>query len=84
MGWFDEQIRARKTYDDVVFEESFLEIAGAILGHRVTSALEDEALQTRNALERILKYYHIRIREVPDSIKRVNEQLEYLLRPHGS
>lgn len=83
MGWFDEQIKARKKYDDIVFEESFLEIAGAVLGRQITSALEDEALQTRNALERILKYYRIRIQEIPDNIKSVNEQLEYLLRPHG-
>lgn len=83
MGWFDEQIKARKKYDDIVFEESFLKIAGAVLGRQITSALEDETLQTRNALERILKYYHIRIQDIPENIKSVNEQLEYFMRPHG-
>lgn len=83
MGWFDEQIRARKKYDDAVFEESFMKIAGAVLGRQMTSALEDESLQTRGAIERILKYYRVPIQDVPDNIKSVNEQLEYLLRPHG-
>ena len=83
MGWFDEQIEARKKYDDDVFEESFLKIAGAVLGRQITSALEDESLRMRSAMDRILRYYHVRAGEVPDSIKSVNEQLEYLLRPHG-
>jgi NHLM bacteriocin system ABC transporter ATP-binding protein len=83
MGWFDEQVRERKEHDSVVFEESFLKIAGAILGQNMSRALEDESIQTRNAIEQILKYYHIRPQEVPAQIKDRNEQLEYLLRPHG-
>ena len=83
MLWFDEQIKARKQNDDDMFEESFLRIAGAILGRQISSALEDEAFQMRSAMERILRFYHIRPTEVPENIKSVNEQLEYLLRPHG-
>ena len=30
-----------------------------------------------------MKYYHVKSREVPDSIKDVNEQLEFLMRPYG-
>ena len=83
MLWFDEQIKARKQNDDDMFEESFLRIAGAILGRQISSALEDEAFQMRSAMERILRFYHIQPTEVPENIKSVNEQLEYLLRPHG-
>ena len=83
MLWFDEQIKARKQNDDEIFEESFLRIAGAVLGRQISSALEDEAFQMRSAMERILRFYHIQPTEVPESIKSVNEQLEYLLRPHG-
>ena len=84
MGWFDEQIKTRINSDENIFEESFLEIASAVLGRKISSVLEDETLQMRSAMDRILRFYHIRPgEEVPDSIKSVNERLEYLLRPHG-
>ena len=83
MGWFEEQIEARKKYDDDIFEESFLKIANAVLGRKISSALENEELQMRSAMERILKFYHVKAGEVPDNVTSVNEQLEYFLRPHG-
>lgn len=83
MGWFDEQIRIRKEYDNHVFEDSFIKIAGAVLGQKMSLSLENDSIKARDAIERILKYYHIKPQELPDSIKDVNEQLEYLLRPHG-
>ena len=32
MGWFDEQIRLRKLNDEVLLEESFLDMAGSVMG----------------------------------------------------
>ncbi len=83
MGWFDEQIRQRKQSDDDVFSDSFISIAQAVMGKRLTAAWNDNREQTKNEIDRILKYYHVKSRDVPDDIKDVNEQLEYLLRPHG-
>jgi len=83
MGWFDEQIKQRKQSDNDVFADSFVNIAGAVMGNRVTAALNDSRTLTKNAFDEILKYYHVKTREIPDSIKDKNEQLEYLLRPHG-
>ena len=34
-------------------------------------------------MDEILRYYHVKSREVPESITDMNEQLEYLLRPYG-
>ena len=81
MGWFDEQIRERREQDQRAFEESFASIAGAVLGRPVVT--EDEGRQAKSAIEEILKYYHAKSREVPDSVKDFNEQLEFLLRPYG-
>ena len=81
MGWFDEQIRERREQDQRAFEESFASIAGAVLGRPVVT--EDEGRQAKSAIEEILKYYHAKGREVPDSVKDFNEQLEFLLRPYG-
>ena len=83
MGWFDEQIKQRKQSDSDVFADSFVNIAGAVMGSRVSAALNDSRTLTKNAFDEILKYYHVKTREIPDNIKDKNEQLEYLLRPHG-
>lgn len=83
MGWFDEQIKQRKQNDDDVFADSFVNIAGAVMGSRVSTALNDERQIAKYAFDEILKFYHVKTREIPDSIKDRNEQLEYLLRPHG-
>lgn len=83
MGWFDEQIKQRKRNDDDVFADSFVNIAGAVMGSRVSAALNDERQIAKNAFDEILKFYHVKTCEIPDSIRDRNEQLEYLLRPHG-
>ncbi|MCD8337096.1 MAG: NHLP bacteriocin export ABC transporter permease/ATPase subunit [Lachnospiraceae bacterium] len=83
MGWFDEQIRQRKLSDEEMFAESFANVAGAVMGRKASGALRDERRLTRDSLDEILKFYHVKGREVPDSIKDVSEQLEYLMRPYG-
>ncbi len=83
MSWFDEQIRQRKEADLAAFEESFQEISGAIMGQRMSQALNDDRRVTTDAIGDILKYYHVKPKEVPDSIKDTNEVLEYLMRPFG-
>ncbi len=83
MGWFDEQIKQRKQSDQDVFADAFINIAGAVMGSRVSTALNDERQQMKNAFDEILRFYHINTKEIPDNITDRNEQLEYLLRPHG-
>ena len=83
MGWFDEQIKQRKQNDQDVFADAFINIAGAVMGSHVSAALNDERQQTKNAFDEILRFYHINAKEIPDNITDRNEQLEYLLRPHG-
>lgn len=83
MGWFDEQIRERMQSDQEVLEDSFLQIAAAVLGKGMASQMADEHLIAREALDDVLKYYHYKPVEVPDHIRDVNEQLDYVLRPLG-
>lgn len=83
MGWFDEQIRQRIQYDDDAFSDAFAGMASAVMGKKLARAFMDQRVQTKNAIEEILKFYHVKIEEVPDSITDLNEQLEYLMRPAG-
>ena len=83
MGWFDEQIKDRMRADNEVFEDSFIRAAGVIMGRKLSAAMNDQRQAATDAIGEILKYYHIRPQEVPDSITDMNDTLEFLLRPHG-
>ncbi len=83
MGWFDEQIRERIRRDDDAFSDAFAEMAGVVMGGRLSRALSDNRVQAQNAIGQILKYYHIKPAELPDGIKDINDQLDYLMRPSG-
>ena len=75
MGWFDEQIRQRKENDQDVFEESILRMASAVIGSQKAGLLRDERIITKEAIDDILKYYHYKPAEIPDSVKDPDEQL---------
>ena len=83
MGWFDEQIKDRMRADNEVFEDSFIRAAGVIMGSRLSAAMNDQRQAATDAIGEILKCYHIKPREVPDTITDMNDTLEFLLRPHG-
>ena len=83
MGWFDEQLKQRKKNDEDLFSEAFVGIADAVLGSKMSAAFVSDEAKAQGAIEEILKYYHVKPREVPDSIKGLNDRLEYLLRPYG-
>ena len=60
MGWFDEQIKQRKQSDNDMFQESFLNMADAILGSRTASAFGSDETKADDAIHTILKYYGVK------------------------
>ena len=87
MGWFDEQIRERKRQDNERFADAMDEISAIITREKIELSC-DEGETTKQesitrAIGRVLCYYHIKPKEVPDDIKNLQEQLEYLCRPYG-
>ena len=83
MGWFDEQIRQRKLSDQEVFEESMIRMASVVLGKQRAGRLEDEHVVSKEAIDDILRHFRFKPSEIPDTVKGMDEQLEYCLRPHG-
>lgn len=83
MGLFDEQIKQRKENDERLFSDSFVNLADAVMGGKISSALNDDRKITKDAIDEILKYYHLKSRELPDEVSDMNEQLEYMMRPCG-
>ena len=83
MGWFTEQIKQRAENDQNVLEDSFFRMATVVMDKWDANRLEDERLIVREAIDDILKFYHQKPVEIPENIKDVNDQLEYVLRPTG-
>ena len=83
MGWFDEQIKQRMQNDDDAFQDAFAQMAGAVMGQRVSAALRDGGQAAKDAIHEILRYYGVKPQELPDNLRDLNEQLEYLMRPSG-
>ena len=83
MGWFENQIQDRREADQQLLEESFLRIAGVVMGERDAQRIGDARIITKSAIDEILKYYHYKPSELPESITDPDEQLDYCLRPHG-
>lgn len=83
MGLFDEQISTRKLNDEAEFENAFLNIAGTVVGQKLTAAYKDDNRIAKDAIDEILKFYHIDPVEIPKNVSDIDSQLEYVLRPHG-
>ena len=85
MGWFTEQIQERKEQDQKTFSESVESIAKAVLGEKNAEALDsgNPDRDRRDAMEAVLRYFKLKPRPVPDSVKDFDEQLEYCMRPYG-
>ena len=82
MNWFDEQIRQRKKEDDQIFRDSLKQAVGTVQGKRRLESGDDFS-RTAGALERILKFYHMKYQEPPRTIRSLEEGLDYILHPQG-
>ena len=83
MGWFDEQIRQREENDQNILEESFFRMASVVMDKWTADRMEDKRLIASEVIGRVLKYYHQKPVDIPETIRDVDEQLEYALRPAG-
>ncbi len=83
MGWFNNQIEERREADQQLLEDSFVRIAGIVMGQRSAERISDERIITQNAMDEILKYYHFRSVEIPAGMKNAEDQLDYCLRSYG-
>ena len=83
MGWFEEQINERREADLEALKDSFQKIAGVVLGQRIAQRLNDDRIVTKQAIDEVLKFYHLKPVEVPESLDTADEQMDYCLRRYG-
>lgn len=82
MGWFDEQIKQRKSRDDEEFSEVMAQLSDTVTGQK--SATEaDQNAKTRRSIDIILRYYHCKPKEIPERMTDLNRQLEFACQPYG-
>ena len=74
---------ASRNAEQQLLEDSFVKIAGIVMGRKSAEKLSDERIITKNAIDEILKYYHFKPVDIPESIEKPSEQLKYCLRPYG-
>ena len=55
MSWFEEQLRFREQSDNADFADAIESIAGAVMGKRLTEALDSKEI-AGSAIEEILKF----------------------------
>ncbi|MDR0987320.1 MAG: ATP-binding cassette domain-containing protein [Ruminococcus sp.] len=76
MGLYDEQIKHRIKSDNDSFTRSFAVLAGSVMGN--IPLLETEAaIHAKNAIEEIVKYYHILLPEIQIEDDDIDTQLRY-------
>ena len=83
MGFFENQIEYSRKKDEEVLSEAYINIAGAIVGHKIQQSWQDESFAAQTALEDICKYYRIKQVEIPKTIKELPAQLDYVFQPRG-
>ena len=83
MSWFESQIQKRRSSDQQMLEDSFVRIAGVVLGEREAEKFNDDRIVTKNAIDEILKYYHVMPLEIPEELNDMEKQLDYCLRYYG-
>ena len=83
MGHFENQIEERREAEQQLLEDSFVKIAGIVLGHRTAEKMSDERIITKGAIDEILKYFHYKPVDIPESISKPLEQLDYCMRCYG-
>jgi len=83
MGWFEDQVKERRTAEQRELEDSFEKIAGVVLGRMTAGRLNDKRIVASNVIEEVLKYYGYKPVDYPNSVKAGEEQLDYALRHYG-
>ena len=83
MGWFSEQIRQKTESDRKIVEDSFFNLAGAVLGRQDAAHLNDQRLMAGDALNDVLKTYHLGPVAIPDGIQDVMKDVDVLLSATG-
>lgn len=69
--------------DEEALSETYINIAGAVMGRKIQQAWQDESYAVKSALEDVCKFYHIKAGEIPSNMTDPVDQMDYVFQPHG-
>ncbi len=78
-----EQIQLRDELDNNVFSDALFDMASTVMGNRLRESMDRDRLKAEEAIEDVLKFYHIKPTKGVDIPDDVDDLLEYQLHPHG-
>ena len=84
MSWFNEQIKQRAESDQQILEDSFFRMARAVMDKWDAERLEDDQLNTGEAINDILRYFRKKpVEDNSEDNPDMGKRLETTLRPTG-
>lgn len=83
MSWFEDQIKEREKFDEESLRETYVRIASSVTGKNYYDTLNDVNAINKSAVDDIAHYFNVTGREIPQKITNVDEQIDYVLKPHG-
>lgn len=83
MGWFDDQIKTRKEIGNEMLQASFRNIAQSVTGEKPQDGWMEDGADVKDAASQLLKYFHVKEKEVPANVKDLTERIDFLLSSTG-
>ncbi len=80
MGLFENQIRQRKTSDELAYRNAYAKMAALVSDELYQKLGSGDDV---DAVSEILRYYHIHAQPIPSGVKNLNDIIEFLMRPAG-
>ena len=81
MGWFEEQVKKRKSLDEQTFENSFKALAG--LDKKDPKNVDEVEKRENYAIKQILSYFHHSMVEIPKDLTSFNDKLLFALKQYN-
>lgn len=81
MGWFEEQVKKRKSLDEQTFENSFKALAG--LDKKDPKNVDEVEKRENYAIKQILSYFHHSMVEILKDLTSFNDKLLFALKQYN-
>ena len=83
MGWFEEQIRQKIEVQRRDLDDALMEMAEIVVSDREMIQYNDERIVVKNAVQELLRFYHMKEIQIPESVTGTEQILDYVCSTAG-